>query len=491
MEGRSRHCPHLGLKHTRSIRFSSPTPEHRCYIFGEPQPIYVDQRTFCLGERYPECPRFAGQESPPAAVLRATPAAAGRRGGLVGFWQQLSKRDRAIYLSLLGLLVLILAVYGVILAVGAFRGAAGTVTPTALAMVSPTGVVVPTATWTPVVPTGAPTSAPTTVPPTAAPTVTPLPSWTPVPPTSPPPTATPRPTSPPTATPIPVVPTVPPTAVETTWSKLYFLGPNKAYYVVVNRQGPFTLAVARRAMEMMIDGPRPGSNLQRSIPEGMQLRDIYIQGGTCFVDFNKSFEELGAGRVEALAVVLALTEFSTVQRVQFLVQGVPVGLPGSGDTGPVGRPAYVNFENPYNLDPAEAVALPLYFVTPDGQHLLQMVRLVPRTERVAQATIEEMIKGPSAGFQGLMVSPLPSGTTIRSIARVGDTIVVDFSQEFLQAVNRERAVQALALAMTDLLPGIPLGVDSVRISVEGTDLGAYWGSAYSGNLYRPALNPEW
>lgn len=490
MEGRSRHCPHLGLKHTRSIRFSSPTPEHRCYIFGEPQPIYVDQRTYCLGDRYPECPRFAGQESPPAAVLRASQPA-GQRGGLVGFWQQLSTRDRAIYLSLVGLLVLILAVYGIVLATGAFRGggSAGVVTSTALAMASPVETVVPSATPTQVVPTTVlPTVVPTTVRPTAVPTTAPLPTHTPVPPTSPPSSATPvRPT----ATPIPIVPTPQPTVPEVTWSKLYFLGPDKAYYVVVNRKGPFTLGVARRALEMMIDGPRPGSNLLRSIPEGMQLLDVKVEGGTCFVDFNKSFEELGAGRVEAMAVVLALTEFSTVQRVQFMVGGSPVGLPGSGDTAPVERPTYVNFENPYDLDSSQAVALPLYFATPDGQHLFQMVRLVPQTERVAQATIEEMIKGPSAALQGRAISPLPAGTQIRSIQRVGDTIVVDFSQEFLQAPNRDLAVHALALAMTDLLPGVPLGVNSVRISVEGGDLGDYWGSAYSGNIYRPGLNLEW
>lgn len=496
MEGRSRHCPHLGLKHTRSIRFSSPTPEHRCYIFGDPLPIYVDQRAFCLGERYPECPRFAGREAPPADVLAAAGKAGGRRGGLIGFWQQLSGRERALYLSLIGLLVLIVAVYAVVLAVGALRGsgAAGAVTSTALAMASPSALIVPTVTRQ-AVPSPVPTTAVAapTVPTTAVPP--PSPTRTPVPPTATkvPPTSTPRPPTAvpvPTATRIPVVPTVGPTQVQTIWSKLYFLGPNKAYYVMVTREGPFTLAVARRALEEMIAGPRPGSGLLRSMPEGMQLLNIYIEGGICFVDLNKSFVDQGAGQAEAMAVVLALTEFSTIDQVQFLVGGTPVGLPGSGDVGPVPRPAYVNYENPYGLDPAQAVALPVYLATPDGQHVFQMVRLVPKTERVAQATIEEMIKGPSAGYQGVALSPIPAGTQIRSISREGSTIVVDFSAEFLQAPNRRLAVDALALGMTDLLPGVPLGVDSVRISVEGQGLGEYWGSAYGGNLYRPLVNPE-
>ncbi|MGC9025547.1 MAG: GerMN domain-containing protein [Chloroflexia bacterium] len=470
------------MKHTRSIRFSSPTPEHRCYIFGEPLPIHVDQRTYCLGERYVECPRFAGQEAPPVAA--PVPERAGPRppSRLARFWGGMSRRDRILYLVLVGLLVAILATYGIIVLVLQGRGGGGGAVPTAPAL-SPTPVattqppaVVPTATSTP-------TPRPT-VTPSPRPTLTPFPTETPVPPTETPP--------PPTATPVAVVPTpVPPTPSET-WSVLYFLGPNKAYYVPVIRRGPPTVGVARRAMEEMIAGPRPGSNLLRSIPEGMGLVNIYIQEGTCYVDFDHRFEDLGAGPTEAMAVVLALTEFRySVQRVQFLVNGAPAGLPGSGNTEPVVRPRYVNFENPYNLEPADSVALTLYFLTPDGQHLFPIVRRVPFTLGTGRATIEEMVKGPSAAMQGLALSPFPADTQIRNIYRDGDTMYVDLNSAFLNAAHPDLAVKALVLAMTDLTPDAPQGIRYAQISVEGQDLGAYWGSAYSGKLGRPLLNPEY
>ncbi len=507
MEGRSRHCPHLGLKHTRSIRFSSPTPEHRCYIFGDPLDISVDQRVYCLSERHVECPRFAGQEAPPIPTVTATarpnrrtttprtPSAARAREG--GFFQRLPRRERALYFSLGGLLLVILAIWGILI-----------------------GVVIPSRNGRAQVPTAAPTTALAVVPtsgeaqatqtaPLVIPTFTPLPTQpasttrptiVPVSPTQLQPTDTPRPTVTPVILPTarptvpPVtsapVPTNTPEAPAVTWSKLYFLGPSKAYYVPVWRQGPDTVRVARRVLDDLINGPHQGSNLLRTIPERMGLVDVSVEGGTLYVNLDHSFQDLGAGRAEAMGVVLALTEWSTVQQVQFLVNGNPVGLPGDEGTSPVGRPAYANYEDPYGVGQGSGVNLTLYFATNDGQHLFPMVRRVPYTQRVAQAAIEEMIKGPSSTYAGTSLSMLPAGTAINVIAREDNTVAVDFNNTFLNAPNHYLAVQALVHAVCDLTADNNLGVDSIRITVDGVDLGSYWGSGFSGNIYPDLLNAE-
>lgn len=525
MEGRPRrHCPHLGLKHTKAIRFSSPTDEHRCYIFGDPLAIDVDQRDFCLSEGYVQCPRFTGAEPPPAVAgssggkvrdkgpARQRQPRSSSRGpsALTRFWQQLSPRDRILYLSLVIFLAVIMAAYGVI--IGVVIPSRSRVKPTAVVVVSTTAVAPPTAGESPTAvvvavtdtprPTEAATIRPATREATTAPTEQPTatatrlivvpttvqaaatatrePTTTPVPPTDTEAPATVTPVVvPPTATftPAPPPPTNPPSD---TWSTLYFLGPNKAYYVPVTRRSDPTVGVARRAIEEMIAGPR-GGDLLRTIPAGMGLNDIYIEGGTAYVDFDHSFESLGAGQIEALAVVLALTEFSTVQQVQFLVNGTPVGLPGSGDSGPVGHPGYVNYENPYGLDPIDAVALVLYFATPGGQHLFPVVRLVPMTLGTAQAAINEMIQGTSAAYQGLAVSPLPSNLAVQNIYREGDIVYVDFNGAFWGAANQDLAINALALAMTSLTADSPQGVVAVHITVDGAVVGTY---------YRPILNPE-
>lgn len=505
MEGRPRHCPHLGLKHTKAIRFSSPTEEHRCYIFGEPLPIRVDQRSFCLSENYAECPRFSGQEPPPVPSQTRALRRPGQPSRLAVFWQSLGRGQRILYVSLLGVFLALLAAWALIVGVVLPRRQ-GSVVETPVPSTVPTSQPVAT-TAVPATATEPPTfPPPTTVRPSdtpratetvagatetaAASTSSPAPSTqTPVPPTGTPeaPSATPQaPTKTPsgaTNTPVAVVPTAT-SAPENMWLTLYFLGPNRAYKVPVSRQTDFTLGVARRAFELMSAGPRVGSNLLRSVPAGMQLNAIWVEGATIYIDLAQSFESLGAGESEAMAVVLAMTEFSTVERVQFLVNGAEVGLPGSGNSGPVARPGYVNFENPYNLTPEESVALTLFLATPDGQYLFPIVRRVASTDATARAALEEMIKGPSSAYTGVAISPLASGTQINSLSRDGNTIVVDFNAAFQASPNVDLAIRSVIFAMAGLTADSHQGINSVRISVEGAAVGFY-------SVYDYLINPEW
>jgi hypothetical protein len=109
----SGHCPYLGLKQNRAIRFASPTGEHRCYISGDPQEIPVDQAQFCLSADHVRCPLYTGLGVPTISASGAATLAplAPPRRGLVGWLAGLSKRDRAIYGALLALLVAIIGIY--------------------------------------------------------------------------------------------------------------------------------------------------------------------------------------------------------------------------------------------------------------------------------------------------------------------------------------------------------------------------------------------
>lgn len=188
----SGHCPYLGLKQNRAIRFASPTPEHRCYVTGEPQDIPVDQATFCLSQGHVNCPLYMGL-NPPSTSPYLRPVEAIPQGGLRGWLRSLSPRDRAIYTMLLGLLVVVIGIY---VAVGArlLTGestvgdntpvqipasvtatataepvASATRTPTRTRTRTPSPTITRTVTDTPTVtdtltPTGTPTSAPSPVP---------------------------------------------------------------------------------------------------------------------------------------------------------------------------------------------------------------------------------------------------------------------------------------------------------------------------------------
>lgn len=82
---------------------------------------------------------------------------------------------------------------------------------------------------------------------------------------------------------------------------------------------------ARAAVEALINGPVT-SGLLPSIPAGTRLLNIYIQDGTCYVDFSREFivnhPGGSAGELMTLAsIVNSLTEFDSIDRVQILVEG--------------------------------------------------------------------------------------------------------------------------------------------------------------------------
>lgn len=88
--------------------------------------------------------------------------------------------------------------------------------------------------------------------------------------------------------------------------------------------------VARAAMTELIAGPTPGNGLLPTIPQGTSLLDINVkEDGLCIVDF--SSELLGDVSGEVIddnlmvySIVNTLTEFPTVERVEFRIEGQAV-----------------------------------------------------------------------------------------------------------------------------------------------------------------------
>ena len=140
------------------------------------------------------------------------------------------------------------------------------------------------------------------------------------------------PTSSPTASP---EPTESPAAAGTTIVRAYFvLGSftGNEGLVPVLREVPETRAVAAAAMRELLHGPE-GAELEgrpamySAIPEGTRLLGIEIDGSTATVDLSGAFASGGgsAGMLARLGqVVYTLTQFSTVDKVRFQLDGEPV-----------------------------------------------------------------------------------------------------------------------------------------------------------------------
>lgn len=94
---------------------------------------------------------------------------------------------------------------------------------------------------------------------------------------------------------------------------------------------------ARGAIEALLDGPdevASAAGMSSEIPEGTELLDLANDDGLARVDLSSEFVSGGGSlsmEARAAQVVFTLTQFDTIERVTFLIDGVEVdGLGGEG-----------------------------------------------------------------------------------------------------------------------------------------------------------------
>ncbi|NJN65223.1 MAG: GerMN domain-containing protein [Chloroflexaceae bacterium] len=91
-----------------------------------------------------------------------------------------------------------------------------------------------------------------------------------------------------------------------------------------------------------------------------------------------------------------------------------------------------------------------------------------------------------------MFSPIPGGTNLIEVKK-GDSqsAVVNLTQAFAGAENREAALNVLVLSLTELRDTNGSRIFSrVRVLVEGQSLAEFWGPVYDRPIERPSLNPQ-
>jgi spore germination protein GerM len=504
------HCPYLGLKQNRAIRFASPTPEHRCYVSGEPLEIPVDQTSYCLSQGHVHCPLYMGLTVP--TTSDATPAIGGAAAaaavpvtGVRGWDSMLSPRDRMVYALMLAMLALIVAIYLFVglqsfLArnnagdIGAVPTSAPSITqpatgqpavgelPTTSAPTAapPTPTDLPTNTPEPR-PTDEPTAAPIILQPTSQPTSQPtqaataaptstsaptaMPTNTRAPSSAPAATATTRPPTPkpqPTAAPRPTAP--PPVSTAVRGVTLYFLDSTGSVLVPVRRNTTVENGrIAEAAIRELIAGPR--NRLGRLVSADTKLLGITIGDLLATVNFDRD-----PGGLDS--IIFTLTEFPTVSQVQFQVNGANLG-------GPRRRPV-LNPINPQNLqaDVHATEFLPIYFPAASGPYDIRLIRMVPKTKQTAEGTIRALLEGPGP-YANAVRRVIPENTELRGIKVDKGVVLVDFTQPFAEAGELDAAMRTVVESLT-MLPG----VNGVQFLVEGQAFA-------DGRIFeKPAINQE-
>jgi hypothetical protein len=178
--------------------------------------------------------------------------------------------------------------------------------------------------------------------PVPTPPITPVPSVEPsAPDLTPEPSA--QPSSAPTASPAPSAPSVTPTPAPTIAPATTMVV--RAYFVLDGEMGveglvptlrdvPESVAVARSAMEVLLDAEILDDYdvLSTAIPAGTRLLGLSIKDGIATVDLSREFES-GGGSASTFyrlgQVVYTLTQFSSIDAVTFQVEGRTVTTFGS------------------------------------------------------------------------------------------------------------------------------------------------------------------
>ncbi|MFQ5883109.1 MAG: GerMN domain-containing protein [Candidatus Methylomirabilales bacterium] len=131
--------------------------------------------------------------------------------------------------------------------------------------------------------------------------------------------------------------------------RLFFADPNadklEAEERTIPRAASF-VGEAKRTMAELIKGPQNG--LKPTIPPGVKLRQLYIDGrGTAYVDFTRDLQTKhpggsGAELLTIYSIVDTLTaNFDQIQRVKILVEGAEIlTLAGHIDTRHPFSPRY-------------------------------------------------------------------------------------------------------------------------------------------------------
>ena len=306
----------------------------------------------------------------------------------------------------------------------------------------------------------------------SAETPTPAPSETPAAEESPQSEATPAPEG----TAVPVESAEPDAEVQSadagTVDTVVYYQDNYGYLVPVQCKVPAEDGIAKATLSLMVkstanDMQAARLGLRTVLPENISI-DLDIADGLARIDLGKEALDMPDAAAESnmiTAIVQALTEFPTVEKVEFLVGGqkletLPHGTSVSGqftreDLNPEMASADIALED------AEPVTL--YFPGDASDVLVPVTRMVYSEPDINTAVVE-LCKGPSASSP--LENVLPAGCGVIDVNVEDGVAKINFTGEFIDLAENSDggrlALKALVLTCTQFD-----GIEGVEIYVDG------------------------
>ena len=256
-----------------------------------------------------------------------------------------------------------------------------------------------------------------------------------------------------------------------TVSTVVYYQDNYGYLVPVMCNMAYQDGIARATLNMMVKSPENDMNaarlgLRTVIPENTTF-DLDISDGFARIDLSKEvldMEDAAAESNMVTAIVQTLTEFDSVQKVEFLVGGRKVDTLTHGtDVSKTFERGDINLEAGVETSNSSLEPVKLYFPCESANIVVPVTRMVYSNADVNTAVLE-LAKGPST--QSPLERTLPAGCGLIDVKVEDGVCKVNFTREFASLVENtdggRLALKALVLTCTQFE-----GIDEVEIFVEG------------------------
>ncbi|MBR2699036.1 MAG: GerMN domain-containing protein [Clostridia bacterium] len=266
--------------------------------------------------------------------------------------------------------------------------------------------------------------------------------------------------------------TASPTQAARKTSTIVYYQDNYGYLVPVMCSVPLADGIAKATLSMMVQSPDNDMQaarlgLRTVLPENTSI-DLDISGGLARIDLGREVLDMADAAAESNmidAIVQTLTEFDTVDRVEFLIGGQKrEKLTHGTDVSKTFTRGDINVES---MEPTmrvtDASPVMLYFPADSGAVIVPVTRMVEGQSDINTAVLE-LAKGPTG--DEMLESVVPAGCGLIDVKVEDGVAKLNFTGEFVNLVQNSDggrlALKALVLTCTQFE-----GVKSVEIYVDG------------------------
>ena len=255
-------------------------------------------------------------------------------------------------------------------------------------------------------------------------------------------------------------------------STIVYYQDNYGYLVPVMCSVPMEDGIAKATLNLMVQSV--GNDMQAArlglrtvLPENTRI-DLDISNGLARIDLSKEVLDMADAAAESnmiSAIVQTLTEFESVERVEFLIDGQKreALTHGTKVSGQFTRGDI----NPETAEPTLNLAacqpVRLYFPADSGAVIVPVTRMVYSRPDINTAVME-LAKGPTRG--DMLESVVPAGCGLIDVKVENGVAKLNFTGEFVNLVQNSdggrMALKALVLTCTQFE-----GIKAVEIYVDG------------------------